>query len=51
MFWGDQYQGQELIGRGGMTTIFRGRDRRTGRVVANKVLRDIYSTDPRHLAV
>jgi serine/threonine protein kinase len=46
MFWGDQYQEQEPIGRGGMTTIYRGRDRRTGRVVAIKVLRDVYGTDP-----
>ena len=42
---GDRYQLQEPIGRGGMATIYRGRDRRMERVVAIKVLRDIYSTD------
>ena len=42
---GDRYQLQEPIGRGGMATIYRGRDRRMDRVVAIKVLRDIYSTD------
>ena len=42
---GDRYQLQGSIGRGGMATIYRGRDRRMERVVAIKVLRDIYSTD------
>src|SRR5712692_5897369 len=42
---GDRYQLQEPIGRGGMATIYRGRDKRMERVVAIKVLRDIYSTD------
>src|SRR6202165_1136159 len=44
---GDRYQLQEPIGRGGMATIYRGRDKRMERVVAIKVLRDIYSTDPK----
>src|SRR5712691_3098739 len=42
---GDRYQLQEPIGRGGMATIYRGRDKRMERIVAIKVLRDIYSTD------
>ncbi len=44
---GDRYQLQEPIGRGGMATIYRGHDKRMERVVAIKVLRDIYSTDPK----
>ena len=33
-----------------MTTIYRGRDLRADRVVAIKVLRDIYSTDAKFVA-
>src|SRR5436853_209306 len=44
---GDRYQVQEPIGRGGMTTIYRGRDKRMERVVAIKVLREVYNTDPK----
>src|SRR5205807_403241 len=44
---GERYQLQEPIGRGGMATIYRGRDLRMDRTVAIKVLRDIYSTDPK----
>jgi serine/threonine-protein kinase len=44
---GDRYQLQEPIGRGGMATIYRGWDLRMERVVAIKVLRDAYSTDPK----
>src|SRR6202158_3892234 len=44
---GERYQLQDPIGRGGMATIYRGRDKRMERVVAIKVLRDIYSTNPR----
>jgi len=47
MFLGDRYQVQEPIGRGGMTTIYRGRDKRMERVVAIKVLREVYNTDPK----
>src|SRR5438876_6508542 len=42
---GDRYQLQDPIGKGGMATIYRGRDRRMDRVVAVKVLREVYSTD------
>src|SRR5438477_7119628 len=44
---GDRYQLQEPIGRGGMATIYRGRDLRMDRTVAIKVLREVYSTDPK----
>jgi serine/threonine protein kinase len=44
---GDRYQLQDPIGRGGMATIYRGRDLYMDRVVAVKVLREIYSTDPK----
>ena len=44
---GDRYQLQDPIGRGGMATIYRGRDLHMDRVVAVKVLREIYSTDPK----
>ncbi len=44
---GDRYQLQDPIGKGGMATIYRGRDRRMDRVVAVKVLREVYSTDPK----
>src|SRR3984893_7890713 len=44
---GERYQLQEPIGRGGMATIYRGRDLRKDRVVAIKVLREVYSTNPK----
>ncbi len=44
---GERYQLQEPIGRGGMATIYRGHDTRMDRTVAIKVLREVYSTDPK----
>jgi serine/threonine protein kinase len=44
---GERYQLQSPIGRRGMATIYRGVDRRMDRVVAIKVLREAYSTDPK----
>jgi serine/threonine-protein kinase len=44
---GERYQLQDPIGRGAMATIYRGRDIRMDRVVAIKVLREVYSTDPK----
>jgi predicted Ser/Thr protein kinase len=44
---GERYQLQDPIGRGGMATIYRGRDMRINRTVAIKVLREVYSTDPK----
>jgi len=37
----------EPIGRGGMATIYRARDQRMGRMVAIKILREMYSSDPK----
>src|SRR5207248_7911324 len=42
---GDRYMLQDPIGRGGMATIYRGRDMHMDRVVAIKVLREVYNTD------
>src|SRR6266566_2413626 len=42
---GDRYQLLELIGRGGMATIYCARDIRMDRDVAVKVLREAYNTD------
>jgi serine/threonine-protein kinase len=44
---GERYELLDPIGRGGMATIYRGRDTRMDRVVAIKVLREVYSTDPK----
>src|SRR6266567_4465605 len=44
---GDRYQLQDPIGRGGMATIYRGRDMRMKRVVAIKALRELYNTEPK----
>jgi serine/threonine protein kinase len=44
---GDRYELQEPIGRGGMATIYRAVDLRMGRTVAVKILREVYSTDPK----
>ncbi|KAA3643184.1 MAG: serine/threonine protein kinase [Chloroflexi bacterium] len=42
----DRYQLQEVIGRGGMAEVFKGRDLMLERDVAIKVLRRDYSSDP-----
>ena len=44
---GDRYELQEPIGRGGMATIYRAMDHRFGREVAVKILREVYSSDPK----
>ena len=43
----DRYELQEPIGRGGMATIYRAVDLRMGRTVAVKILREVYSSDPK----
>ena len=45
--FGDRYQLQDQMVRGGMTAIYRGRDLRTDRIVAIKVLREVYNTNPK----
>src|SRR6266487_2758887 len=47
---GDRYLLQSRIGRGGMATIYRVRDLQMDRVVAVKVLREVYNTDPKFVA-
>jgi serine/threonine-protein kinase len=44
---GDRYELAEPIGRGGMATIYRAVDLRMGRTVAAKILREVYSSDPK----
>jgi serine/threonine protein kinase len=43
----DRYQLQDPIGQGGMSTIYRSRDLHMDRLVAVKVLHEVYSTDPK----
>ena len=47
MLLGGRYQIQDPIRRDSISTIYRGWDTRMERVVDIKVLRDIYSTDPK----
>jgi len=42
----DRYQLEELLGRGGMAVVYRARDLMLERVVAVKVLRKPYASDP-----
>src|SRR6266702_7836342 len=44
---GDRYLLRSRIGSGGMATIYRARDLQIDRVVAVKVLREAYSTNPK----
>ena len=44
---GDRYELLDAIGRGGMATIYRATDLRMGRPVAVKILREVYSSDPK----
>ncbi len=44
---GDRYQLQDTIGCGGMATIYRGWDMRMDRLVAIKVLLEVYNTNPK----
>jgi serine/threonine-protein kinase len=44
---GDRYELINAVGRGGMATIYRATDLRMGRSVAVKILREVYSSDPK----
>ena len=43
---GDRYELGDVLGRGGMAEVRRGRDRRLGRTVAIKMLRTDLAADP-----
>lgn len=45
----DRYQAQDLIRRGCIARVYRGRDTHMDRTVAIKVLREVYSTDPTYV--
>ena len=50
MFLGNRYQVQDPISRNaGMSEVYRGRDMYMNRDIAIKLLREIYSTDPKHV--
>jgi eukaryotic-like serine/threonine-protein kinase len=44
---GNRYQLQDPIGRGSSSNLYRGWDLHMDRIVAIKVLREVYSTDPK----
>ncbi len=45
----DRYELEELVGTGGMSTVFRARDSQLGRRVAIKILHEHYASDPEYL--
>ena len=45
----DRYELEELVGSGGMSTVFRARDRQLDRRVAIKILHERYADDPEYL--
>src|SRR5438132_815550 len=45
----DRYELEELLGSGGMSTVFRARDSQLGRRVAIKILHERYADDPAYL--
>jgi eukaryotic-like serine/threonine-protein kinase len=45
----DRYELEELVGTGGMSSVFRARDRQLGRRVALKILHAHYAGDPEYL--
>lgn len=47
MLLNNRYLTQDPIGRGGLATIYLGIDTHTNQVVAIKMLREVYSTDPK----
>ena len=45
----DRYELEELVGTGGMSTVFRAYDRQLERRVAIKILHGHYADDPEYL--
>ena len=45
----DRYELEELVGRGGMSSVYRARDRILGREVAVKMLHEQYASDTEHV--
>ena len=45
----DRYELEELVGTGGMSTVFRAHDRQLERRVAIKILHEHYADDPEYL--
>ena len=45
----DRYELEELVGTGGMSSVFRARDRQLERRVAIKILHEHYAADPEYL--
>ena len=45
----DRYELEELVGTGGMSSVFRARDRQLERRVAVKILHEHYASDPEYL--
>jgi predicted Ser/Thr protein kinase len=45
----DRFELEELVGTGGMSTVFRARDAQLGRRVAIKILHERYADDPEYL--
>ena len=45
----ERYELEELVGRGGMSSVYRARDRILGREVAVKMLHEEYASDKEHV--
>jgi serine/threonine-protein kinase len=45
----DRYELEELVGSGGMSTVFRARDQQLGRRIAIKILHERYGDDPEYV--
>jgi hypothetical protein len=45
----DRYELEELVGSGGMSSVFRARDQQLGRRIAIKILHERYGEDPEYI--